>query len=252
MTVRRWLSRAGAIAIAAVVPGVVAAQAAPWDLNGSVRTAAGQPVFSAMIEIGVASTRTDSLGNFTIRATRRDSLTITIKRLGFTPVSILLGPAELVGDTLLVLMNENAQMIEGVMVKARDLRSSLGFGSFEDRRAQGLGLYVTRQEITDRNTLRLSDVLRGQRGVYLLRLSAGSYGVRFSSFQSRRNCAPELWIDGQRARGMEIDDIPANTVEAIELYRSAATTPFQFTVADGASTQRCGTVVIWTRVPGTP
>jgi len=252
MTVRRWLSVAGAMVLAVAAPGISEAQAAPWQLVGVVKSTSGQGISSAIVEIGLVSARADSLGRFSIQATRRDSLTLTVKRLGFSPVSTLLGPAELTGDTLLVLMDENAQMIEGVRVEARDLSSAMGFGSFEERRAQGLGIYVTREELTQRNSLRLSDVLRTRRGVYLMRLASGGYGVRFSAFQSRRNCAPEIWLDGQRARGMEIDDIPANTVEAIELYRSTATTPFQFTVADGAIAQRCGTIVIWTRVPGTP
>lgn len=252
MTAPRWLSVAGAVALAAAAPDVCDAQTTPWQLPGIVRSTAGPPISSAIIQIGAVTARADSLGRFSIQATRRDSLTLTVKRLGFSPVSTLLGPAELTGDTLLVLMDENAQMIQGVMVEANDLRSALGFGSFEARRAQGLGLYVTREDLMKRNSLRLSDVLRTQRGVYLMRLASGKYGVRFSSFESRRNCAPEMWIDGQRARGMEIDDVPANTVEAIELYRSTATTPFQFTVADGAIAQRCGTIVIWTRVPGTP
>jgi hypothetical protein len=252
VTVPRWLSVAGAVALGAAAPVKGAAQAVPWELHGVVRSAMGQPIFSAIIELGVVTARTDSLGRFSIQAARRDSLTMTIKRLGYAPVSTWLGPDELAGDTLLVLMNETAEMIEGIRVEARDLRSAMGFGSFEDRRAQGLGIYVTRDELTQRNSLRLSDVLRNKRGVYLMRLPSGKYGVRFSSFQSSRNCAPEVWLDGQRARGMEIDDVPANTVEAIELYRSTATTPFQFTVADGAISQRCGTIVIWTRVPGTP
>lgn len=248
----------GALAVAlgfaaVAVPSVGGAQAVLWDLVGIVRETSGKAIAGAVIEIGVVSARTDSLGRFRIQATRRDSLTLVVRRLGFVPVSAFLTAPELQGDTLLVLMDANAQMLESVSVKARDLRSALGYGSFEERRAQGLGVYVTREEIVKRNTLRLSDVVRMQRGVHLVRLSNGVYGVRFTAFEGRqRSCAPEIWVDGQRLRGMEIDDVPANTVEAIELYRSTTTTPFQFTVADGASGPRCGTIVIWSRAPGTP
>ena len=162
-------------------------------------------------------------------------------------------PAELVGDTLLVLMDENAQMIEGVMVEAIDLRSALGFGSFEDRRAQGLGLYVTREDITKRNTLRLSDVLRGQRGVYLVR-------ARERLVRRALLVLPDRAATARRRSGSTVSAPAAwrSTTSPPTRWRRSnstavtATTPFQFTVADGAITQRCGTIVIWTRVPGTP
>jgi hypothetical protein len=56
-----------------------------------------------------------------------------------------------------------------------------------------------------------------------------------------------MWIDGQRAPGIEIDELPVNDIEGIELYRGASTTPAQFWQGSGPS---CGTVVIWTRTPG--
>ena len=251
MSVPRWIVVVGGGVLSIVTPALATAQAVPWELLGIVRQLGGKTIEGAMIEISGQSARTDSLGVFRIRATRRDTLTITVKRLGFAPVSGLLTAPELVGDTLLVLMDANAQMLENVVVKAPDLRSALGYGSFEERRAQGLGVFITRDQIERRNSTRLSDVMRMQRGVHLVRLRNGVYGIRFTAFEGRtRGCAPEVWIDGQRARGMEIDDIPASTVEAVELYRSSATTPFQFTVADGATSARCGTIVVWSRVPG--
>lgn len=251
MTVPRWVATFAGGILAVATPSTGAAQTTPWELLGIVREIGGRAIEGATVEIHGRSARTDSLGLFRIRAHRRDSLTITVKRIGFAPSSGLLTAPELSGDTLLVLMDATAQMIESVLIKAPDLRSALGYGSFEDRRAQGLGVFVTREDIVKRNTSRLSDVMRTQRGVHLVRLSGGSYGVRFTAFEGRtRSCAPEIWIDGQRARGMEIDEIPANTVEAIELYRSTATTPFQFTVGAGGISSRCGTIVIWSRVPG--
>lgn len=251
MSVPRWAAvlTGGMLAVAA--PSTGAAQGTSWELLGIVREMSGRVIEGATVEIHGQSARTDSLGQFRIRAYRRDSLTITVKRIGFAPSTGLLTAPELSGDTLLVLMDANAQMIDSVLIRGADLRSALGYGSFEDRRAQGIGVFVTRDEIEKRNSVRLSDVMRMQRGVHLVRLRNGVYGVRFSAFEGRtRSCAPEIFIDGQRARGMEVDDIPANTVEAIELYRSSATTPFQFTVADAGITARCGTIVVWSRVPG--
>jgi hypothetical protein len=56
-----------------------------------------------------------------------------------------------------------------------------------------------------------------------------------------------IWVDGQKAPGLEIDDIPLRDVEGIEVYNGPATTPMQFTA--GHSMTQCGTIVIWSRPP---
>jgi hypothetical protein len=117
---------------------------------------------------------------------------------------------------------------------------------FEERRAKGAGVYVTREEIAEHNTTLPSDVLRTKRGVRIVRYR-GSNVVRFSQFQSRPGCQPALWVDGQRARGMEIDELSAGDIEGIELYDSFSITPFEFS---RDATLPCGTIVVWTRVPG--
>jgi hypothetical protein len=92
----------------------------------------------------------------------------------------------------------------------------------------------------------MSDMLRMAPGVQIVRAAAGN-GVRFTSGASRRNCPPLVWIDGQKAPGMEVDQIPLSDVEGIELYQGASTTPPQFW-QNAATT--CGTIVVWTRLPG--
>jgi outer membrane receptor for monomeric catechols len=121
---------------------------------------------------------------------------------------------------------------------------------FEERKSRGLGIFVTRDAIAARNTTRLSDVLRDRRGITVVRLSNGRYGVRFVTHSGSRGsgCQPDVWIDGVRARGMELDDIFASTVEALELYDTFSTVPMQF--SQQANTVPCGTIVIWTRLPG--
>ena len=255
MTYLRRITTIGSGILSLATAPAALAQSAVWDLMGVVRSIDGKVLEGAIVEIAGANTRTDRDGFFKLVATRRDTMTLAVRRIGFGPVSALLTAPDLVGDTLLVIMDPRAQQIAGVTVKARDLRSPSGFGGFEQRRASGLGVFVGRAEITRQNTSRLSEVLRNKRGIYLQRLSNGSYGVRFSSYQGRgrgTSCSPELWLDGQRARGMEIDELPANTVEAVELYNSLATTPVQFSTSTAGTQQRCGTVVVWSRQAGTP
>jgi len=81
-----------------------------------------------------------------------------------------------------------------------------------------------------------------------VRLRTGGYGARFAAFSgSRSGCTPNLWIDGQLVPGAEIDDVLATDLEAIELYENWTSTPHQFSKGTALP---CGTIVLWTRVPG--
>ena len=243
-----------ALALTTAIPCVSLAQSASWEMVGFVRNFDGTAIPGATVLVGAASTRTDASGFFRLQATRRDTVTLAVKRIGFKPVSSLLRAPDLIGDTLLVMMNAVAQTLDAVAITARDRRSALGLGSFEERRSRGLGVFVTHDQISQRNTLRLSDVVRNKRGIQVVRLAGGSSGVRFVTSPGRPGrvrCIPALWLDGTRARDMEIDEVPANTVEAMELYQSLSTTPFQFS-SGGSTSEWCGAIVIWTRVPGTP
>ncbi len=219
-------------------------------LVGLVQRVDGAALVDVEVEGAGQRVRTDAEGRFRLRIVRRDTLTLLLRHLGYEPIAVTLRSNHLRGDTIVVRMEQTALALGEVRVRGVDLRSPLGLGGFDERRARGLGTFVTREEIDRRQTNRLSDVLRGRRGLTLVRTPSGGYGVRFGVASGRqRRCVPDLWIDGQRARGMELDDVPASTVEGIELYATIATVPFQFS-SSGAGTERCGTIVLWSRPPG--
>jgi len=154
-------------------------------------------------------------------------------------------------DTVVVELDRTSQILSAVTVTGSAMRRALGLRDFETRRDNGNGIFIAKDEITARNAARLSDVLQGKRGVRLVRLRSGKFGLRFSAYShSRPNCAPDVWLDGVLARELEIDDILSSDVEAMELYESFATVPSQFTPRGSGTVLPCGTVVIWTRVPG--
>lgn len=219
-------------------------------LVGLVQRVDGAALVDVEVEGAGQRVRTDAEGRFRLRIVQRDTLTLLLRHLGYEPIAVTLRSNHLRGDTIVVRMEQTALALGEVRVRGVDLRSPLGLGGFDERRARGLGTFVTREEIDRRQTNRLSDVLRGRRGLTLVRTPSGGFGVRFGVASGRqRRCVPDLWIDGQRARGMELDDVPASTVEGIELYATIATVPFQFS-SSGAGTERCGTIVLWSRPPG--
>ena len=218
------------------------------ELVGVVRDAKGIAVAGANVEIPGASARTDSAGAFRMWTSEIDTVTITIRRIGFSAVSALLSARNRQWDTVMVEMDALPQRLAAAEVKAAGATRRNGLRGFEERRTKGSGQYFTREQIVARQSNRTSDVVREARGVQLIRLRSGGFGVRFAMYAtSRATCIPMLWLDGARVRDMEIDDIDASEIEAIELYENWSSAPSQFTQG---VTLPCGTIVIWSRAPG--
>lgn len=215
------------------------------QLVGVVRDAAGATVADVNVTIPGSSTRTDARGAFELFTLQVDTVTISLRRIGFEPVDAVLTTRNRMWDTVLVQLETTARVLEERKITETPTRKALGLRDFEERRKVGLGQYVTREDIVARGSFRLSDLLRAKRGVNVVKGGR----VRFaSSGGSRQLCQPDIWIDGARSIPMEIDELPSSTVEAIELYPNFSSVPIEFQRV-GANTTPCGTIVVWSRVP---
>jgi outer membrane receptor for ferrienterochelin and colicins len=214
-------------------------------LRGVVADSAGAPIGAADVAIVALHrlTRTDDRGRFVLDALPMEDVEVTVRRLGYAPGKLRV-KIKSVGDSIRVTLTELPELLQGMT--ATQQRARLEIEQFYRRRARGPGTFFTRDEIEDRHAIAMSDMLRMAPGVQVVRLAAGN-GIRFTSGSARRGCAPLVWIDGQKAPGMEVDQIPLSDVEGIELYQGASTTPAQF-FQNTATT--CGTIVVWTRLPG--
>lgn len=251
---RAWtsVSAAGCVAGCLLLAAPLASiqgQGGRRELVGFVRDSAGAPVDAATVEVAGALARTDARGVFQLWTRDVDTVTISVRRIGYLALSALLTARGGRWDTVVVELSRSPLALAAVKVQESPTRRALDLREFEQRRAKGLGVFLTRDEIAARNAARSSDLLRTVKGVRLVRLRDGRYGARFALHGGMRtNCAPDIWLDGQHVKGLEIDDVTATDIEAMELYESLATLPMEF--SRGASAQSCGTIVIWTRVPG--
>jgi len=233
-----------AMAVAVLLgPRVAATQS---TVVGVVRDSAGLPIAMAEVALQGRRVTTDSLGRFFITHTPADSLPLTVRRLGYESVSFTVMPRDVANNSLDIVLRRLATALEQVNVTGMTERAKTSLRGFDERKANGLGTFVTREDIVKRNTSYLTDVLRQQRGVVIMRTRAGGRVLRFAAHQTKR-CQPLIWLDGQAAPGLEIDQIHPEDVEGIELYSSIATTPGEFHRFNTG--QDCGTVVIWTRRP---
>jgi outer membrane receptor protein involved in Fe transport len=117
---------------------------------------------------------------------------------------------------------------------------------FWERRARGFGKFVTRDEIEKKGASRFVDVVRSVSGLSIMTYR-GRQEIRFRGAAiGSANCPPQYWVDGIPLERGSAEEFTPENVEAIELYASPATTPPQFSTRSPT----CGTVVIWSRLPG--
>lgn len=231
--------------------GAVTARAQQVSLRGVVHDSAGTPIRDA--NVGIVALRqlerTDENGRFAFRKLPPGEIEISVRRLGYQPQTVVVVVTATTVDSLSVKLRQQPAVLEGVAVSTGAVRQRQWIEDFYQRRTRGLGTYVTRDEIAARRASVTTDLLRSVPGLRVVRLRGGGQGVRFMSSASlRRDCMPMIWVDGQRAPGMEIDDVPIHNIEGIELYNGPSTTPMQF--SQGPDVLTCGTIVVWSRVPG--
>jgi hypothetical protein len=231
--------------VAALLAGAPAeVRAQDGTVRGVVSDTTGAPIADADISIVELHqlTRTDGQGRFIFTRLPRGEHEVTVRKLGFNPETVKI----IVNDMAYsynVSLSRQAVVLDGVDVNEAMTRGR-GIEEFYRRRTRGTGgQFFTREDIAKRNARRTTDVIRGTPGI---RFVGG--GIRFQS--AKGQCTPIIWLDGQPVQNMELDNIPVGDVEGIELYSGPSTVPMQF--SQKWSKDACGTIVLWTRIPGKP
>jgi hypothetical protein len=111
---------------------------------------------------------------------------------------------------------------------------------FDLRRRRGIGYFITRADIDNRQAAILNDLLIIVPGLYS---SCGGGVCRVQMMASGRNCSPEWFLDGHPATNATGPDFPVQTIRGVEVYRSLFEVPPEFQ----RSNLRCGVIAIWTR-----
>ncbi len=237
-------------------------------LRGSVRqdsTGAPLPGVEIIAEGTGKRTTSDRDGWFALRNLPYGPQTILFRHIGYRPVKR--GVLVLREDTVRVevfLISEAAQRLEPITVTARpDPPAGRGIREdFEDRRRLGFGKFIDSTVLRANEHRRMSDLLRGIPGLQFAWVpDLDCYG--------RNRCPPVLYLKGTRTSRVTgpcfmtiIEDgmvryrsdgtspppdwsreFYVNEYEAVEVYRSSAELPIEFS---GASSQ-CGVIVLWTR-----
>ena len=256
-----WLALA---AVTAAVPGAAHGQAGDSiRLQGRVVEAESvEPI--AFVEITVldrelrllGKTQSDKEGFFSATVpTDEKGVHLLAQRIGYREAQTpFLWFDEYDAFQLEIRLDREALLLAPLEVVARSRSQSPVLQNFEARREQGLGHYITRDQIEEANPRMVTDLLVRVPGV---RLQSGGSGLRrvvqISRASSVLSCPTQVYIDGMRvntdmgppeARMVAIDDyVDPGSVEGIEVYRGLSTVPAQFL----NEYAKCGVVVIWTR-----
>ena len=252
MRVREYGPRVGwlllPLAVAMWASSTAAAQIRTGVIAGIVRDNFGRPVPNVEVTAlrSTTSLRTDSIGKFMTERLPAGAIELSFRRIPFEPIVLLMH--NLPDDTtdVEVTLTIVAQKLTAVVIQADPQRFRI-LEAFESRRRQGIGNFITRAQIEDRHPLVLSDMMRRVPGALLFTDQTGRVALRFSRV-GRNGCPPQFYVDGVQATGFTIDDMPAGDVEGIELYGGPSGLPPEYNRV--SSTGNCGTVLIWTRIPG--
>lgn len=204
--------------------------------DDSGRSLAGAQVLVQGMGIGGA---TNASGTLHLTRIQPGSRMVEVRFLGYAAaraqVTVSAGRESVVNFRLPL---EPVRLAE---VRVRSRRTRLAGTGFHQRKANGNGTFFTRDEIERMRPRTLSDVMRRVPGASVFSTGSGWSSANFRG--GRRSCPVQFYVDGTFTSGMLMDEVRAEDVEALEIYRGAATLPPEF----NKGSAMCGAIVIWTR-----
>jgi TonB-dependent Receptor Plug Domain len=250
------MCRACALYGIALVAATTMPTGATCQVAGIVSDRQGHPIPSALVQLLahdstlLKSTLTDSIGGFSFSVSGcgpRDGY-LYAGRLGYHMLTAAVQdlPADCTAWT--IVLEPNPVALPELPVEVSRSRSLDRVG-FYSRQRIGLGTFITRDILEDRyrTASRAGDVLQQIPGVF--RVDQGNnetvVHLRPDPSFTNRACAAAIYVDGLFNQ-KSLPRLPAQDIEAIEVYRGPAEVPAQY----GGVNAACGVVLIWTRTGG--
>lgn len=243
---REAAAYAAPIVAIAALPALPPVPARSGDLTGIVTDSDGVAIPSAevfVVAFGVV-VYTDEKGAFRLPALPPGDHELRVRRIGFHPRTRTLSVQQGESWQLLVSLDPAPVTLTPVGVTAPAPTGKMA--AFERRRRGNVGVFITRDQISARRAMHLSDIMRMMPGVTMAHgRTEDKLQMRPAPLGGRFDCSPDFYVDGLYVPGLNIDAIPPADVQGIELYRGPSDTPVDFRSMNAP----CGVVAIWTRDP---
>ena len=227
------------------------------SLRGVILGGDGRPLRDAVVGVVGApdSARTDAAGAFHIEGIPAGTRSVQARSIGLLPMTVSMDFATNGARDTTLSMTRKAQELSAVTVVGQGHAAPwMELSGFETRRHQGMGAYVTEEDIARHNYLEFIDVLRTVRGMDVEYL--GKYVKLPMPFllgvatANGIHCVPNFFLDGAPYPVGNADDfanfsllVRPNLIRGIEVYDTSDIIPPQF---DLTSSTGCGSIVVWT------
>jgi hypothetical protein len=224
-------------------------------IDGIVTDTLLHPMSVATITVVGTGARvtTGDNGRFRLTDVPAGQYLLIVRRIGFAPTSGIVQVS--LGDTLRLAYSLARSVAVMDTVRIREHRVSMRMTEFEHRRLQGVGQFVTQEEIERRaSSTQAFDFLRQLSGIEVSRQTdQGAFGAMIAL--SRREggslgmgqtaCPMQILLDGIiLPSSFDLQLLPPpKQISGIEVYSGPATVPAQF----GGNDRRCGLIAVWTR-----
>lgn len=231
-------------AILFVLPSRLSAQTVQGHLtDGRTRFALSVASVALRDEAGavVARTEVNFLGAFRFDAPGPGIYSVLVESMGYRSTES--DPFELVeGEVTTVDLYVFPQPIEldslTVHGKSQRVAATLRKQGFYDRQQQGMGSYLTPEQIRRWPAVSVGDVLRHAPFVELQ-----GNGIQGNRILIRKfgTCQPTIYVDGNRIQGSPDDWTRPEDIVAVEVYRGLTQIPLEW-----GGNETCGVILIWT------
>ena len=244
---------------------------APVVLRGVVvDDSTGTPLTGAQVVLngGAQLATSDDKGEFMIAGLAAGEQVITIRLLGFSPLTTAVSITAADSSIIEFALPRNVPRLSATeIVGQRDLLERGKLSEFHRRKELGIGTFLSAELFTDARSTRVSEILRsrlpGSR-IVNSRCSSRAFVATTrgsGSIQDRlyvmdcdklldRSCPAAVYLDGVNVyRGMtgeplfDVNSVNPSDISAVEFYAGTAQLPPEYR----ATSRTCAVLVIWTK-----
>jgi len=194
----------------------------------------------------VTSTITDDEGAFSVTSPVPGNCLLMAAALGHRETTVGLFELGEGGElTVEFRIPVEALTLDGLLVQAERIGKvpALVRNGFSRRMQEGIGHFITPQEIENSSATRTAHLFREEPSVRLV-------GDRIFLRGTRDLCSPQIYLDGvplSVGASLPLDAIvPLEVLAGVEVYRSVAEVPLQY----GGTGAVCGVILFWTKDGG--
>jgi hypothetical protein len=259
---RKTLLLAAIAAAVSIFPPALAAQKT-GVIAGIVLDEAGKPIPDAEVQASAenAKARTDSAGKFEIRNLEAGTYTVRARHIGYLASRMTADIGNGGRADLKIELKARPVMLDSVLIIANGNCPERSYVGFLCRRRGGKGVYLTDDDIFDKNAREIGDIFRGVPG-FRIELVPTIWGRLPMPLSTKASLCLNALVNGRVASPTNPMPRFATEMIAVEIYASPSDVPDEYQRyvwgrqgrqtqsyrdhGGGSSGDRCSLAVYWT------